>query len=88
VPPELIFGVDETMLESISNSMEIIPYDYEDALSTSEDNFPHISAMLMHFILGDALHSFILFSNIQNFPSELEEFDNIFCNIARVTVSC
>jgi hypothetical protein len=73
VPPQLIYGADETMLESLTNGKVVVPEDNEEALSSSGETFPHITAMLCHSITGDKLPPFILLSKLMKLPNDLLE---------------
>ena len=73
-PPQLIFGADETMLESHFKN-KVIALATHETLLKADIEVPHITAMCCHSALGKAAPLFIILPNsIHNLPKELEEF--------------
>lgn len=73
-PPQLIFGADETMIDSDFKN-KVIALKMHGTLLKVNIDVPHITAMCCHSVIGKAVPLFIILPNsIQNLPEELIEF--------------
>ena len=83
-PPFLIFGADETMLETLLNSKVIVPEGVSEAIVAQLEEFPHISVICCHSIYGDALSPFMILPTITALPDELK----IFADSGQIDIAC
>lgn len=75
-PRPLIFGADETMLESILNKKVITTLEKHSILRKNV-KIPHITSMCCHSITGVSIPLFIILLNsIENLPDELTDFSD------------
>jgi hypothetical protein len=71
-PPELVFGADESMLDTIPRSKVAVPKGTREAIEIDESEFPHITAMLCHSPSGASMPPFFLIPKLLALPAELE----------------
>ena len=74
IPPFLIFGADETMLESSCKLKAVMPNGITISVEADFPEMPHISAMMCHNVFGVSLPPFIIMSDLKNLPNELKVF--------------
>ena len=72
--PFLIFGADETMLESSCKLKAVLPNGTNVSFEANFPDMPHISAMLCHNVFGVTLPPFIILSDLKHCPEELKPF--------------
>lgn len=84
VSPFLIFGADETMLETLLSTKVIVPSDCPEAIAADVEDFPHISVMCCHSIYGEVMPPFMILPTIQQLPIELK----IFAESGQIDIAC
>lgn len=70
--PLLIFGADETMLETLLETKVIVPNDVVEAIAAEVENFPHISVMCCHSIYGAVIPPFMILPTLNQLPDDLK----------------
>lgn len=73
VSPFLFFAADETMLDTELHTKVLVPDNVREAISADLEQFPHISVMCCHSILGKVLSPFMILPEIQKLPEELSD---------------
>ena len=74
VIPFLMFGADETMLESTCKLKAVMPNGTTVSIEADFPEMPHISAMLCHNVFGVTLPPFVILSDLKKLPDELKIF--------------
>ena len=74
-PIELLFGMDETMINSKFKGKVLIPDDNNDRIIRKMFKIPHITAVCCHTANGVKLPPMFILPDIQRLPNELLEFD-------------
>lgn len=74
--PYLIFGADETMLETLLGTKVLFPEDATEALAAEVESFPHISVMCYHSLLGEVMPPYMIIPSIRTSPPELKIFSD------------
>ena len=75
VEPALIFGADELGLDASINKKYVVSQDVMEFIAQNETaQLPHISVMLAHNCIGAAVTPFIILSDLQNCPDELNKY--------------
>ena len=82
--PYLIFGADETILETLLNGKIIVPEGVTEAIAAEIEQFPHISVMCCNSVLGDVMPPFMILPTITTLPDELR----IFTESEQIDVAC
>lgn len=82
--PFLIFGADESMLETVLNGKVIVPEGITEAIAAQFEDFPHISVMCCHSVYGDVMPPFMIIPTITSMPEELK----IFAESGAIDIAC
>ena len=72
VAKELLFTVDETMVETHTRRKAVLPIGVKAAIEEGYPNMPHISAMLCTNVYGIGPPPFIILNDLKRLPEELE----------------
>ena len=74
-PPSLIFGADETMLDTTLRGKLIVDFvDPHPVLGREPLKMPHVTSMCCHTVTGVPLPPFIVLPKLARLPAELAEF--------------
>ena len=73
VSPLLFFAADETMLDVVISTKVLVPGEMREAITPTVDQFPHISVMCAHSIMGPVLPPFMIFPDLTKLPQELTD---------------
>lgn len=73
VPPCLLLGADETMLDAPKNGKVVVPKSVQEAISQGLPDMPHITSMCCHTVTGKAFTPFLILKGLKNCPDELRE---------------
>ena len=74
VPKELLFSVDETMVETKTRRKAVLPVGVKVAVEEGFPSMPHISAMLCTNVCGMGPPPFIILNSLKSLPDELKSF--------------
>lgn len=69
--PYLIFGADETMLETLWGTKILVLEDVTEVLAAEVESFPHMSC---HSIFGEVMPPYMIIPSIRTLPPELKIF--------------
>lgn len=74
-PIELLFGVDETMINSKFKGKVLIQEENDDKILRKLFKIPHITAVCCHTANGSKVPPMFILPDIQHLPAELYDFD-------------
>ena len=69
--PALIFGADENGLDPKIKKKYVVPSNVKEFLVKNQTKIPHLSAMLSHNCIGEALPPFVIIPDLENCPLEV-----------------
>ena len=73
-PPALIFGADETMLDTSFKTKVITPDHTAEIIAPHLVQIPHLTSMCCHNVIGEKLPPFLILSDLSQTPTELKPF--------------
>ena len=74
IPPALLFGADETMLDSSGKSKVITPDRVTEIIGSALPQMPHLTSMCCHNVLGERVPPFLILNGLIHLPPELKPF--------------
>ena len=73
-PPALLFGADETMLESKGKSKVLTPDRVVEIIGEADPQIPHLTSICCHNVLGERVPPFLILGGLIHLPPELKPF--------------